>query len=139
MMGSLLAFFAAGPARIQGLLIGAAALLVLVLALTTWALFERSGKLQLEVQVVSLRDQSQVLADSLGRCNAGVENAATAGAAAVADTKRLLGMAEVAMQKTAALREEARAIVSKAPPARADGKAKDCTDALDEIKAKVRP
>jgi hypothetical protein len=138
-MTALLAFFGAGPARLQALLIAALALIALCLSLTVWALIERTWRLQDAAELATLKAQQAVLADSLGRCNAGVENAAKAGVAAVADTKRLLGMAEVAMQKTAALREEARAIVSKAPPARADGKAKDCTDALAEIKAKVRP
>jgi hypothetical protein len=139
-MTALLAFFGAGPARLQALLIAALALIALCLSLTVWALIERTWRLQDAAELATLKaQQAQVLADSLGRCNAGVENAAKAGVAAVADTKRLLGMAEVAMQKTAALREEARAIVSKAPPARADGKAKDCTDALAEIKAKVKP
>ena len=137
-MTALLAFFS-GPARLKGLMIGAAALLVIALALTTWALLERSGRYAAERDAQRFKDQSQVLADSLGRCNAGVAAAARAGTAAQADVKRLLGMAETAMLKTAALREEARGIISKPPPVRADGKPKDCSDALGEIRQKARP
>lgn len=114
-------------------------MLVIILALTAWALFERSGRLSLKVEVVTLRAQTDVLADSLGRCNAGVERLGKAGEGAIAETKRLLAMAERAMERTAALRNEARAIVSKPPPTRADGKPKDCGDALAEIRAKVKP
>lgn len=138
-MGALLGFFAAGPARLQGLLIGAAALLAMVLALTAWALLERSGRFEAKADVARLEAQTKVLADSLGRCNAGVEAAAKAGAASVADTKRLLDMAGRAMERTAAMRDEVRAIVSKPAPTRADGKPKDCGDAWQEIRAKAQP
>lgn len=135
-MGALLGFFATGPARLQALLIGALALAVVCLSLFAWAMIERSGRLSLKVEVVTLKAQTDVLADSLGRCNAGVENAAKAGAAAVGETKRLLSMAERMLERTAAAREEIRQIVSKPPPVRADGKPKDCVDALAEIRKK---
>lgn len=138
MITAALGFFSA-PARLKALLIGAAALLLICLALVTWALIERSGRLSGEVELVALRAQQQVLADSLGRCNAGVENAAKAGVAATAETKRLLAMAETALLKNAAVREEIRGIVNRPPPVRADGKPKDCGDALSEIRAKVKP
>lgn len=137
-MSPLLGFFA-GPARLKGLLIGAVVLLVLCLSLITWALFERSGRLTLEVKVVSLQAQTDVLADSLGRCNVGVANAAKAGQGAIAETKRLLGMAERALERNAAVRDEIRGIVAKPAPVRPDGKPKDCGDALAELKARVRP
>lgn len=137
-MAALLAFFTV-PTRLKGLLICAAALIAVALALTVWALIERTWRLQDAVELAQLRDQKQILADSLGRCNAGVEAAAKAGHAAQADVKRLLGMAETAMLKTAAFREEARAIVSKPTPVRADGKPKDCGDAWQEIAKKAKP
>lgn len=138
-MTALLAFFAAGPGRLKGLLIGAAALLLVALALSVWALIERSGRQSLEIEAVALRDQQRVLADSLGRCNDGVARAAEAGRASVTETKRLLGMAERAMERTAAAREEIRGIVKAPTPVRADGKAKDCGDAWGEIRGKVKP
>lgn len=138
-MGGLLAFFGAGPARLQALLIAAMAMLALVLALTTWALVERTKRLSLKVEVVALRAQSDVLADSLGRCNAGVEAAAKAGIAAQGDVKRLVAAAEKAATRTEAARRDIRTILSKPAPTRPDGKPKDCIDAIAEIKAKVRP
>lgn len=138
-MGGLLAFFAAGPARLQALVIGAAVLLVMALALTTWALIERSGRLSAKVEVVTLKAQTDVLADSLTRCNTSIENAAKAGEAALTETRRLVGIAEKAFARTEALRIEIRGIVAKPTPTRPDGKPKDCGDALSEIRAKVQP
>jgi hypothetical protein len=138
-MGAILGFFGAGTARLQALVIAAAAMLAMILALTTWALIERSGKYAAERDAEHFKAQSDVLADSLGRCNAGVENAAKAGTAAIGETKRLLAMAETALLKNAAVRDEIRGIVSRPPPMRADGKPKDCADALGEIRAKVKP
>lgn len=136
-MTALLAFFS-GPARLKALVIAAAALIMVALALTTWALLERSRRLSGEIELTALRSQSRVLADSLGRCNAGVENAAKAGGAAVAETKRLLAMAERALERNAAVRDEIRTIVRTPTPVRADGKPKDCADAFAEIRAKVK-
>lgn len=137
-MTALLAFFA-GPSRLKGLLIGAAALLLIALLLTTWALIERTWRLQDEVKLVTLKDQQAVLSDSLGRCNAGAAITAKAGTDAVAETKRLLAMAERALERNAAVRDEIRGIVKAPPPVRADGKPKDCSDAFGEIRAKVKP
>lgn len=125
--------------RLKALIIGAGVLLVLFLGMTTWALFERAGRMSLKVEVVTLKAQRDVLADSLGRCNTRIENAGKAGEAAVAETKRLLSMVEIGLVRMAAMRDEARAIVSKPPPVRPDGKPKDCTDALGEIRQKVQP
>lgn len=132
-MGALLGFFSS-PSRIA-----AGVLAVLCALLLTWALVERSGRLSAKVELVTLKAQTDVLADSLKRCNEGVERAAAAGQAATAETKRLLALVERGLERTAALRDEARSIVSKPTPVRADGKPKDCGDALTEIRAKVRP
>src|SRR4051794_28683611 len=105
-MSALLAFFAVGGGRLKGLVIGAAVLVVLALTLITWALLERTWRLQDEVQLATMRAQQQVLADSLGRCSAGAAATAKAGADAVTETKRLLAMAETALLKNAALRDE---------------------------------
>lgn len=137
-MGSILAIFST-PARLQGLIIAAGVMIVMMMSLTIWALWEQSGRHQAETEAATMKAQSQALADSLGRCNAGVEAAAKAGQLAVGETRRLLGMAETALLKTAALREEARAIVGKPAPVRADGKIKDCSDALAEIRKRVQP
>lgn len=137
-MGALLGLFST-PARLQGLIIAAGALLVVALGLTTWALLERSGRLSLEVEAVTLRAQSQVLADALGRCNDGVRDLAKAGDTAVEETRRLVGIAEKALAGTKALREDIKTIVSRPSPKRADGKPKDCSDAMKEIRARVQP
>lgn len=108
-------------------------------ALAGWALIERSGRLSLKVEVVTLKAQTDVLADALTRCNTSIENAAKAGDAAVAESRRLVGLAEAAFKRTEALRADIRGIVSKPTPVRPDGKPKDCGDALAEIRAKVQP
>lgn len=138
-MGALLGFFAAGPARIQGLIIAFLAAVAVCLTLTAWALFERSGRLSAKVEVVTLKAQADVLADALTRCNTSIENAAKAGQEAVTETRRLVGLAERAFARTEALRGEIRGIVSKPTPTRPDGKPRDCTDALQEIRARVQP
>lgn len=137
-MGALLGFFGT-PLRLKALLIGAAVMALVCLSLLTWALWERSSRLSLEVEAVTLRGQNKVLADSLGRCNAGVENAAKVGAAAVIETRRLVGLAQTAFAKNAALRDDIRGIVNKPAPVRSDGKPKDCADAMAEIRKKVQP
>lgn len=137
-MGALLGFFGT-PLRLKALLIGAAVMALVCMTLLVWALWERSSRLSLEVEAVTLRGQNQVLADSLGRCNAGVEAAAKAGTAALADMKRLVAIAEKAAERTAALRNEIKGIVNRPAPKRADGKPKDCTDAMSEIRQKVQP
>jgi hypothetical protein len=138
-LGAAVGFFAA-PARLKGLVIGAAALVLIVLALTTWALFERSGRLELKVELVTAQAQAQVWQDAAGRCSESVERAASAGAAAVAETKRLVDVAERAFnERNAALRDEIRGIVSKPAPTRPDGKPKVCGAAWAEIRRKVQP
>lgn len=137
-MGALLGFFGT-PLRLKALLIGAGVMALVCMSLLTWALWERSSRLSLEVEAVTLRGQNQVLADSLGRCNAGVEATAKAGTAALADMKRLVALAEREAARTAALRTEIKGIVNRPAPKRADGKPKDCTDAMSEIRQKVQP
>lgn len=66
-MTKLITFFMGGPARIQGLLIGLLAVAVACLALTAWALWERSGKLSALVDVATLKGD-------LGVCNGRVEH-----------------------------------------------------------------
>lgn len=124
--------------RLKALVIVAMALLAAFLLVATWALLERSGRLSLKVEVVTLRAQTAVLADSLKRCNDGVARLGEAGQGAIAETKRLLGMAERALERNAAVRDEIKGIVRAPTPVRPDGKAKDCGDALAEIKAKVK-
>lgn len=144
-MGAILGFFgsaALGPVallRLKALLIGAAALAAVCLGLTTWALLERSGRLSLKVDIVECRAQRDVLSGAISRQNEGVDRTAKAGEAAIAETRRLLGMAERALERNQAVREEIRSIVSKPTPTRPDGKPKDCGDALTEIRAKVKP
>lgn len=137
-MGTLLALFST-PARLQGLIIAAIAMLALILGLTTWALLERSGRLSAKVELVRAQDQAKVWEDAAGRCTASVKSLGEAGQGAIAETKRLLGLVEVGIKKQAALRDEARDIVKKPPPTRPDGKPRDCADALAEIRAKVKP
>lgn len=144
-MGALLGFFgsaALAPAallRLKALLIGAIALAVIALALTTWALFERSGRLELKVEVVQAQARAEAWEGAAGRCTASVDAAAKAGSAATAETKRLLAMAERALERNAMVRDEIRGIVAKPVPVRADGKSKDCGDAWKEISNRVTP
>lgn len=138
MIGAAMALVST-PLRLKTLVIGAMALAVLLLAMLTWALLERSGRLELKVEVVTLKVQQDVLSDALARCNTSIENAAKAGDAAVAETRRLVGIAEKAFARTESLRTDIRSILSKPAPARADGKPKDCADALTEIRTRVRP
>lgn len=138
-MGSLLTFFGAGGIRLQALIIAALAMAVMILGLTTWALLERSGRLSAKVELVAAQAQAQAWEAAAGRCTASVENAAKIGRETVDATRELLRKADAAYARNAGLIADIRTIVSKPPPVRTDGKPKDCTDALGEIKQRVRP
>ena len=84
-------------------------------------------------------EAARVWEAAAGRCTASVQNLGNAGTAAIAETRRLLGMVETGLQKNAKLREDIRLIVSTPPPTRPDGKPKDCSDAISEIRKTVQP
>lgn len=140
-MGFLLSFFA-GPAKLKALLIGAVVMIAVCLALTVWALLERSGRLDCRVELVTAQAQIAVLSDSLNRQNAGIKATEEAGKAAqqgVADllsAARKLSAAGTSLGNTIA---HARDVIGKPAPKRPDGKDKDCADAWREIQERVKP
>ncbi len=127
------------PLRLKALIIGALAMVAVCLALTAWALLERAGRMEAKAELVVAQTQAQVWEGAAGRCTASVQELGAGGAAAIGETKRLLEMAGRMLERTAAVREEIRVIVKAPPPVRADGKPKDCADALGEIRKKVQP
>lgn len=143
-MGALLSFFgmaSAAPAallRFKVLLAAAAVMMIACLSLTVWALWERSGRYQAERDAVIYRTQSQVLADSLERCNVGVAAVQKAGEAAQAGVDQLLAAARKLNSAGASLIVDAREIASRPTPIKPDGKPKDCTDAKAEIAARAK-
>lgn len=138
-MGALVSFFAGGPARLKALLVGAAAMAVVCLALTTWALLERSWRFQALAEVergrtllVRERDQVQVLAAAVGACSAGVDLAKRVGDAAIAGTAELVEAAKRLKRPAVHTREVIeRVIASPATPEQAA----DCNWGWAEIEA----
>lgn len=132
-MKTILGFFGAGPARLQALLIGAMAMAVTCLALTAWALWERSGKLSCEVERVTLAAQVAVLADKLNTQNTAVDALGSLGNQIRGDVKTGLAKIGAAEAARAAKFAELADLIKKPPPVRADGKPADCADAWREI------
>jgi len=138
-MIGLLNFFGAAalaPAsllRLKALLIAAAAMLLACLALTTWALIERSGRLSCKIETVELSAQVKVLSASLERQNTGIDATIAAGNDARAAIRLLL----VAAGKLAAGRQsiidEVNGILAKPTPTKPDGKPYGCDEAWSEI------
>lgn len=67
------------PAKLQALLIGLLAMAVVCLGLTTWALIERSQKLECAVERVQLTDQNAILAADLAKQNKSIDDLANTG------------------------------------------------------------
>lgn len=129
------------PARLKGLVVGAIALAAVCLALVTWALLERSGRLGCKVDVVRLegevdrlKGQIDVLADKIA-----TQNAAIDGWKAAADRQAGVGQAARAAADAAAARiqpeiERLRGLVSGMPA----GAARACADAAAEVRKGLR-
>ncbi len=136
-MGARRDVFGAGGLQLKALIVGAIAALLACMALTTWALFERSGRLSCKVDVVRLEGQVQVLADQLKRQSKAVIDHGAIGAAVQAalrgDLDQLLAAAR---RRDPGLQELAELIKNNK---RADGSAKDCGDAWGEIEKRRTP
>lgn len=136
-MGALLTFFGAGGLQLKALIVGAIAALVACMALTTWALLERSGRLSLKVELVRCEAQKAVLVDQLNRQSRAVIDHGQVGAAVQAalrgDLDKLLAAAG---RRDPGLQELTELIKNNK---RADGSAKDCADAWAEIEKRRKP
>lgn len=95
-MGKLVAFFAGGPARIQMLLIGAMAIALVCAALLIYGLYWRGEAKEAKAELGIAIAQGTVLADKLGTCNAGVDQARRVGEAAIAAMTALVADAKKA-------------------------------------------
>lgn len=129
-MGSLLGFFAAGPARIQALLLCALAMVAACLGLLVYGLWWRgeaySARAERDVAVA----QAEVLAGGLKACNAGVDEAKRVGAAAVAAAGELVAAARRLKQPARETVQRIETIIEKGTPAGAG-----CEDAWRVIEA----
>lgn len=133
-MGALLTFFS-GPAQLKALIIGAIAALIACLALTTWALLERSGRLSCEVDRVALKAQVSVLSDALNRQSASIERTAKAGEDATAAASALLKAAQGLTAQNRGFLDRAEQAIRDAAPRNPDGTAKGCGEARAEMRA----
>jgi hypothetical protein len=93
-MSALLDFFAAGPARVKGLLVAFLAAVALGLGLTTWALVERLGAVQARAERDRALDQVAVVSAAAKACSASVDHAREVGEAAIAATGELVAAAK---------------------------------------------
>lgn len=142
-MGKLLDFFAAGPARIKGLLIGALAIAAAAAALTAWAMLERSWRYQAERdlektrgELVAAVDQGKVLAEGVRACNAGVELARRAGEQGKRLGQQLLVEARRLHAGGAQTVQEIEALLSR--PAKPGATCDDAWRELEQLHQKVR-
>lgn len=92
-MGMLLDFFAAGPARIKGLLVGALVAGAACLALLVFGLYWRGEAYQARGERDLAIAQGDVLAAGIESCNAGVELAHSVAGAAVDQMRKLVDQA----------------------------------------------
>lgn len=132
-MGALLDFFAAGPARVKGLLVGALAVAVLALGLTAWALVERAGRFQALAERDAARAQEAVLSGALARSNAAVDEAKRVADAAVAGTAQLVAAAKRLHAPEVHTVERIERIIQAPEPAGAD-----CNSAWQAIEGDAR-
>lgn len=96
-MGSIVSFFLTGPlapARLQAMLIAAAAVAIACLSLLVWGLYWRGEYREAKATIVVLKAQGDVLADKLATCNAGADNAKRVGDAAIAAMGGLVKQAQ---------------------------------------------
>jgi hypothetical protein len=136
-MGALLDFFTGGTARIQALLVAALTMAATILALTSWALWERSRVFEaraeterVRVQLVAAIDQARVLAEGLRACNAGVEATRATAAAVVAQTGAALEQLKPLLQAHGGQVKRLEDLIKK-PPSPGAG----CHDAWQAIEA----
>lgn len=141
-MTGLLTFFAA-PARLKGLVIAAGIMLLVALALTTWALLERTARLSCKVDVVELRGevarlngQIDVLADKIATQNEAIE-----AWKAAADARKAFALAAGAAAEKVAqgLQPELERLGAKIAEQAAAGAAKSCAEAAAEVRKGLRP
>ncbi len=132
-MGAILSFFAAGPARIQALLVGAMAFAITALALLAWGFWWRAEAYQARAERDRERVQVTVLASAVNACNAGVDQAKRVGDAAVATGAELL---EAARKLKAPQKHTIERIETVIERPRAPGEG--CDWAWSEIEAQQR-
>lgn len=147
-MGSILGFFgsaALGPAqllRLKGLLIGAAVMIAVCLALTAWALLERSGKLSCEVEkeqlntkIASLEAQVGTLSDKLTTQNDAVKKLEKA----AADAKRKGADEKAKAERLVAGNKSELERLRKAASNKTTGATQSCADAVADVRRGLRP
>lgn len=128
------------PARAKALLAGLLAVTTACLALTCWALVERSRAAEARVEAVQARgerdraiDQVKVVSAAAKACTAGVDQAAKVGAAAIAATGELAAAAaRLSAPKDKEIHRIETVIQQPAPPGAG------CEQAWDEIEKKRR-
>jgi hypothetical protein len=138
-VSTLLSFFggaALAPAsllRLKALLIAAAVMVMVCMALMTWALLERSGRLSCKVETVALSAQVEVLSASIGRQNEGIDDVRQATQDARAATAAMLAAAGKLAAARQSVIDEMHGVLAKPTPLRSDGKPAGCDDAWDSI------
>lgn len=135
-MSGLLDFFAAGPARIKGLLIGAMAIGALCLSLAGWAWIEHLGAALARAERDRALDQVAVVSAAAQACTASVDHAKRAGEAAVAASAELLAAARRIKQPAIREVERIERLVKETPLA--PEQAQDCAFGWDLIEEQHR-
>lgn len=134
MIGALLSFFTAGPARITGLLYGAAGLLAVVVLVGGYALWLRSEYYQVEAERDLARAQIAVLAAAVETANSSIDHAKRAADAAVKGTAALVAEAKRLKAPTRHTVERIERILKEPAPPGAG-----CDEAWQKIEEGAKP
>lgn len=120
------------PIQIKAVLIAIAAALAIMLSLTIWALLERSGRLGCKVDLVQARDQVKVLADRLEDQTKAINDLGQATANGRLELRQMVARVTGEHSKTRQTVAQLEKAIQAPTPIGADGRAKDCRDAIRE-------
>lgn len=117
------------PLQIKLALIGAGLVVIALLSLTTWALLERSGRLECKVELVEAKDQVAVLSSKLEDQTKSINNLS-------ALTAKLIARTGLTLDKIDKLHENDRVTVAGLEALIKKGaNGKSCADYLKEWRA----
>lgn len=140
MIGAVIDFFAGGPARLKGLLVGAAVGLVALLTVVAIALWWRGEAYQARAELEKARGerdlaiaQSKILAKSVQACSDGVELAKRSADSAVKLGVQLLAAAKKEHQGARQQADRIEDLMKRPPP---DGAG--CEQAWDAIEDAIQ-
>lgn len=118
------------PLQIKLALIAGGLVVIALLGLTSWALLERSGRLECKVDLVRSRDQVDVLAKALKEQTASILELGQATARARGELRAIIDKIAADNRLTRDQVAQLERSLNAPTPKAADGRVFDCRDAL---------